>query len=115
MANERTIARFYTDVMSGYDPRSVCWSNVAYGNLPPEVSQGYKRIWIEIEMPSDMELWPERLSGFELGQVRRRQIQVDSPSENRPAEVELARDEEYRPRPRRMSAEPDRDPRQPGN
>jgi len=101
MANERRVVRFYTDVMSGYDPSCVCWSNVSYGSLPSEVSQGYKRIWIEIEMPSDMELWPERLSGFELNQVGRRQIQVDSPR-NTPDAAPM----EARPRPRRISAEP---------
>ena len=104
MANQRETVRFYTDVMCGFDPKYVTWQNGSNGSLPPEVSPNYKRIWIEVEMPSDLELWPERLSGFEIGSVRRRQIQVE---ETRTVNGESTRST------RRIDA--DADPRQPGN
>ena len=80
MSQEVVAARFYTDVRAGYEPNEVQWQHCNHG-LPPEVPHEHKRIWIEIEMPSDMELFPERLSGYELAPVGQRQIQMESPPE----------------------------------
>ena len=119
MANERQVTRFYTDVAAGYQPEYCSFQAVMNGQLPAEVSEGQKRIWIEVEMPSDLDLWPERLRGFEIGigSIGQRQIQIDSPPDrpaNRPepAQAEVAEEDRprRRPRPRRIDAGEAADP-----
>lgn len=105
MANERQMTRFYADVQAGYDPQFCNFVAVMNGQLPAEVAQGNKRIWIEVEMPSDLDLWPERLRGFEIGigLAGQRQLQVDSIDSppDRPANTP----DRPRRRPRRIDRE----------
>lgn len=80
MGTDRQSVRFYADVVPNFDPKCVSLCSAGL-TTPAEPIAGYKRIWIEVELPCDRDLWPERFAGFDLGQLRlgQRHMIVDRP------------------------------------
>jgi len=104
MAAERKTVRVFADVVPGFDPLMVCWngpSQMQYHTSPPPNS---KRLWFDIEIPADHEIWPEQYrSGVNIGNLINpppRRMIIDDQPEIRPEQ----------PRPRRAMREASAEP-----
>lgn len=107
MAAERKTVRVFADVVPGFDPLTVCWNGPAqmqYHTTPPPNS---KRLWFDIEIPADHEIWPEQYNaGVNIGDL------LNPPPRRMILDQDEVRPEEPRPRPERRrvmreaSAEP---------
>ncbi len=77
MGVERKTIRIFADVVAGFDPNSIVWNSpmqLQYHLSPPA---GSRRLWMEIEIPADHEIWPEQFdTGLNLGRVGNRRIQM---------------------------------------
>lgn len=70
MGAERKTIRVFADVIPGFDPNVQNWNGpgqVQYHMTPPPNS---KRLWFDIEVPADHEIWPEQFqAGVNIGNL----------------------------------------------
>lgn len=120
MGAERKTVRIFVDVAPGFDPNQLNWSSQGHASSHMTPPANTRRLWFEVEVPSDIEIWPALFnSGLCLGRAGRRVLVGDddtpdpnadarifgeSPQEPRPAANEVYAEEPRRsPRPDRRS------------
>ena len=61
--NERKIQQFWADIYPNMERKILLFSA---GAPPNKTSYPRKRVWLSVEIPSDLELWPEIFEGKEV-------------------------------------------------